>query len=424
MVTRAGRTSACAAAALAMLAAVACRGGGSAVTSPTATTPAPLAAGPSVPASTPAPVPDKYRALYDQLNQRLDAYQAAVDAMRDGGSGVPPVAGVELLAANGNRLSALLQPSTMTYVDESLDRFRALGIGGVTLGIKVPMLLPELGPDGDRYSDFFAAVADHARARDMKVSVELGALFCNTPLAGCSYRFAGGYDSFVAMTAAQARIVIQRIHPDYLTILAEPDTEARLTGIASLATPAGAARYVGDVLAAIPDRGTTKIGAGSGTWMPTTFDSAIIQQPIDYLDAHVYPVGAGPAANAVAVAGLAKQAGKPLVIDEVWLYKTVSLQPGADGVAAAADIFRLDAFSFWEPLDARFLALTAEWARKGGASYVSAFWSWQMFGYLAWTPQLDAAPFATLTAAFNQAAVGAMMAGRTTTVGQQWAAGQ
>jgi len=38
-------------------------------------------------------------------------------------------------------------------------------------------------------------------------------------------------------------------------------------------------------------------------------------------------------------------------------------------------VFRQDTFSFWEPLDARFLAITANWARKAGAVYVSAFWS-------------------------------------------------
>ncbi|HEX4821988.1 MAG TPA: hypothetical protein VFV00_17420 [Acidimicrobiales bacterium] len=365
-------------------------------------------------------MPAAYQPLYDHLASDLDAYESAVDAMPDAPASTPLVKGAELLAANGNRLAGLLAPNTLGLVDESLDRLHALHVGGVTLGIKVPMLLDSFSPDAGRYADFYATVAEHVRARGMVVSVELGVLFCGTAFAQCTNPYgAGTYQSFVDDTVAQARIVIERLHPDYLTLVAEPDTEAKLTGIRVLGTPTGAARAVGDILAGIGERGSTRVGAGAGTWLPTSFADAIAAEPVDYLDTHTYPVGGGVGANAVAIAAVAQRAHLSLVVDEVWLYKTD--QPGiAGGPAAAEQVFRQDVYSFWEPLDERFLAITSKWAHKAGAAYVSPFWSWQFFTYLDWSPQLDAAPYAQLTQAFNRVVAPALTSSQTTAVGHQW----
>ncbi len=370
-----------------------------------------------------APVPAKYRALYDAVNGELNAFDHAVTAMRPEKPLVrsqgPPTAGVELLAANGNRLSALLQPGALNLVDLSLDRFRALGVGGVTLGIKLPMLLSSATPEADRYLNFYATVANHIRARKMALSVELGALFCGTVYAVCTNPFAGSFTTFVTETVLQARIVIKRLHPDYLTLFSEPDTEAELTGARRLDTPAGAAQAVAEILARIGPRGRTRVGAGAPSWLPTSFARAIAAQRIDYLDTHIYPVGPQEGANAVAIAAIARQAHKPVVADEVWLYKTDN--PGAVGGAGGADqVFRQDMFSFWQPLDARFLATTATWARKARAVYVSAFWSWQFFTYLTWTSALDADSYTQLTSAFAPPLTRALLDRQSTVPGVSW----
>ena len=143
----------------------------------------------------------------------------------------------------------------------------------------------------------------------------------------------------------------------------------------------------------------------------------IAAKRVDYLDTHTYPVGRTQGANAVAVATIARRAGKPLVADEVWLYKTADLGIGG---GAPEQVFRQDMFSFWEPLDARFLAATATWARRAGAAYVSAFWSWQFFTYLTWTPTLDLAPYPQLTSAFGRTVTRALAGGATTAPGKQW----
>ena len=366
-----------------------------------------------------SPVPSQYRVLFEQLSSELDGYASAVASMPTLATPAtaPPVPGTELLVANGNRLSSLLQPGTMTAVDQSLDSLRRLGVGGVTLGIKLPMLLPAFGPDSSAYTSFYATVADHARARGLKISVELGALFCNTPYANCNYQFPGSLSGFAAMTAQQAQIVVSRIHPDYLTVLAEPSTEAALTRIADFGTPSGAASYVQQVLSALGPHPGTLIGAGGSTWEPLNFDQALLAEPIDYLDTHLYPIGANEVSALIDQAQLAHQAGKPIVADEVWLYKTTT--PNSAPTASTA-VMRLDNFSFFEPLDARFLAITGQWARKAGAAYVSAFWGSHFFAYVDWTPQLDTLSYAQLSQQINTAYVQAAQAGQTTEPGRSW----
>ena len=113
---------------------------------------------------------------------------------------------------------------------------------------------------------------------------------------------------------------------------------------------------------------------------------------------------------------MARAAHIPLVADEAWLFKT--LTPTVDPAGTA--VYRLDNFSFFSPLDARFAAITQEWARKAGVSYDSAFWSWQMFGYVTWTPALDTASYPQLSSLSDLAAIQAMVAGEVRP-GHAWA---
>lgn len=407
--------------ALCLTVATACSArGGSSTSSPGGA----VSSAPTTGSATPkvdASIPAKYQDLYANLGADLDAYQSAVDAMPDASKGAAQVvAAAELLPANGNRLDQLLAPATLSAVDAWLDRFHGLGIMGVTLGVKLPMLLPSFSPNSEAYTTFFATVADHARSRGMTVDVELGALFCDTVFASCTKPFDGNYAHFVDATVTEARVVIDRVRPNYLTILAEPTTEAALTGVRELLTPEGSARYVHDVLAGIGDRGSTKVGAGAASWMPSTYDQAILKEAVDYLDLHTYPMTPQIAATIVADTALARQAGKPIVADEVGLYKTDNPSPA--GAATADTVYRLDNFAFFEPLDVRFLTITAAWAKKAGVAYASFYWAGQLFAYLPWTPDLDGLPYQSLTQQANQAITKAFQAGVLSALGRTWPA--
>lgn len=379
-------------------------------------------AGSTLPEPSTIAVPSVHRTLYAHLSSALDAYEAAIQAMpstRRSSARSATLAAAELLPANGNRLKALLAPSTLPSVDAWLDRFHAMGIRGVTVGIKLPMLLERFGADASSYTRFYATVADHARRRGMTVDVELGALFCGTAYASCSSPFDRSYQQVVDDTVAQARIVIARVRPTYLDILAEPTTQATLTGVQEFKTPVGVARYVRDVLAGIGPRGSTKVGAGGATWLDPTYDEAILREEVDFLVVHIYPMNPQIAGNIVTITALAQRAHKPIVADEIGLYKTDTTGAGA---ATADSVYRLDAFSFFEPLDVRFVTITAQWAKKAAVAYVSPFWAGQFFAYIKWTPALDRAPFAVLSRTSNAASAKAFGADLLTGYGRAWAA--
>jgi len=102
--------------------------------------------------------------------------------------------------------------------------------------------------------------------------------------------------------------------------------------------------------------------------------------------------------------------------DEVWLYKDIS----PTGAPAGTSVSDLNNFSFFAPLDARFAAITQQWATKAGAVYDSAFWSWLLFGYATWTPALDVAGYDQLSLTADTDAIEAMTAGKITSFGRAW----
>jgi hypothetical protein len=172
------------------------------------------------------------------------------------------------------------------------------------------------------------------------------------------------------------------------------------------------------VVAGIGESGATKLGAGAATWLDPSFNEAILRESIDYLTLHIYPVTPHTTDNLIKDTELAHNAGKPIVADEVGLYKT----DGSDQTtpATADTTFRRDSFSFFEPLDTRFAQITSAWAEKSGVAYVSPYWAGQLFSYIDWTPALDAAPYPQLSQAFNTQVRQAFEANRLTDYGRAW----
>ncbi len=367
-------------------------------------------------------VPAQYAGMVRQLSTQLDDYQSAVAAMPDERVAAPSipafVPAAELLTANGNRQARLLQPGALRQVEQELDALRRLGVGGVTIGIKLPLLLPQFTPQAARYTDFYAAVADQARSRGFTIDVELGGLFCGTVFSTCSYSYPTTVSGWAQLTAQQARIVIDRVHPTYLDILSEPNTEANLTSIKNLETLSGVTQFVTETLQQIGPRGTTRVGAGAASWFPVAYDRAIAGTSVDILIEHIYPLTPGVVQTVVATAALAHQVHKPIVADEVWLYKGTTT--GSGNVTASGNESKLDAYGFFEPLDARFLAITRQWSMKADVVFTSPFWSMQLFDYVTWTPQLEAGPVERTLTSLDRGASAAMAGGHSSEAGVAW----
>jgi hypothetical protein len=366
------------------------------------------------------PVPAQYAALDARIAAGLDAFSSTIARMAPLHGRRPPnsknLGWAELLVANGNRQGALLEPTAMASVDVNLRALKRLGVGGVVLGIKLPLLIASYQPRAADYADFYATVARHARALGFGVDVELSAMFCGTIYAQCSYRYPDSVSAWAELTAEQARTVINRVHPGWLDLISEPNTEATLTGITALDTKSGLVSFVTAAVHNIGRQGSTKLVAGAASWYGPDWDQALAATPIDALVTHVYPATAGTAANLVRTAQIAKRAGKPLVADEMWLYKAVPTLSG--GVGASSQEGALATYSFWEPLDVRFMRAVRQWATKAGVAFVSGFWSQLAFAYVTWTAAAGSRPAAQQVAASAQAAGQAMVAGTTTLTGR------
>lgn len=396
--------------------------GTSPATSATAPTVTPVAAT-AGPTATPEPVPAEFSAMYDSLASNLDAWQTAISNVTPA-SPSATVFGAHVLAANGNRGDALLAPTTMPLVDQTLDALKRLGVGGVTVTVSFPLLNADYPRSAD-YLKFYETFAQHVRDRGLKLTVEQHIVFHGTAFSSVDFDFSSlGFEAFETQFHTMAQTIIDRMHPDYLTLLSEPDTFVRLTGYRQALGPANSAAMIDTVVSGL-QRGSTKIGAGTGSWLPDAagYAKAFAASPsLDYVDLHIYPIAPNTIANAQAVVDAARAAGKPVVLDEAWLYK---LAPG-EGAAMSFDqneqIFRRDLFGFWAPLDARFLTLVAQFARANGIAYVAPFWSNYFWAYATYDATTKDLAYAQLSQQANRSVLQALQRNTLTQTGEAWRA--
>lgn len=346
-------------------------------------------------------VPVEYQQLYSTLESSLDNYNSYLDSISAGKS-YPVIFGGELLPANSNRGTDLLNPQAMQAVALYLDRLQELGVQGVTMPIGYPLFTPNF-PHYTEYVQFYKQVFQEVRKRGLKVDVESSILFANTPFSSLKIDYTGlTFDQFKIERKEMISTIVQDLRPDFLNLGAEPDTEYQLIGFKELSSPEQYASYINFVLSGL-DRGSTKIGAGIGSWGNMEYVRALAARTtVDSIYIHVYPVTGNYLQNILAISTIAKQYEKRVLLDEAWLYKVD--KPSANGVAASPDIFRRDAFSFWAPLDQKFLAVIVKSAQIAGIDYISPFWTGLFFGYVDYNTSTASLPYSELSSLANQAA--------------------
>lgn len=330
-----------------------------------------------------------------------------------------PVYAADLLPANGNRGTDLLNPNALAGVHAFLDRFQKMGINGVVMTVGYPLLLDSF-PNSAQYLAFYKQVIADARAHGMTVEIESAVIFANSPFSPITWDYSKvPYATFTQQRHDMVRKIVTELAPDYLELGAEPDTMYHLTGYTQLATPASFALHIGQVIAGI-DRGSTKLGAGMGTWINPAFADAESQLPLDFIGLHIYPIDSASIATAFQAASIVRGRGKAIVIDEAWLYK---MRPG-ESTAIADDtvIFQRDAWGFFGQLDQRFLHFLDGFARAEGVALISPFWSTFFFGYLPYTPETAALTYAETVQKVNGVAAANVVGGSGTPTGTYYSA--
>jgi hypothetical protein len=78
--------------------------------------------------------------------------------------------------------------------------------------------------------------------------------------------------------------------------------------------------------------------------------------------------------------------GKSVVMSELWLYKLGSAEKFKGALDPA--IFARDPFSFWSPLDQKFLRIAGRAARATKLELAAPFWSRYFFAYVDYNDPL------------------------------------
>jgi hypothetical protein len=332
-------------------------------------------------------IPPQYQVQYTELQNILNSFNSSLGPYPASMSSL--AFATELLPANGNRGPALFQSNNLASVTRNLNALQAMGVRGVTIAIGYPLLDPSF-PNSAQYLNYFQQVVSMAHAHGMKVLIESQILFANTLYSPLTYNWANlPYSQYVTNHIAQDQLIINQIHPDYLELGVEADTEAYLTGYSQLNTPSGWNSYIEQLLSSL-NKGNTKLVAGAATWIGTSFLTGFANDPrLDMISTHVYPLYGNNLQTLIQIGTIAQQNNKPVVVDEAWDHKHLQRETsGGTGIGGPA-ANQQDVFAYWSPIDIQFLSLMAKFSQIYHVQYLSPFPEDYFFAYLNWTPSLD-----------------------------------
>jgi len=398
--------------------------------------------GPSAHADPPAPPPEQ-AALYAELSQGLNAFEAQIDADWGGSVGSGRFA-PGLSAANGNKSAGLLLPSNWTRMIEMLDAFEAKGVELVKIDLHYPVftpafhtylaahpppLIPVYNLTVDSFigypNSFYNRLAAEIDSRGMELWIEHSTLFDNYTTTPPGPYFADMRTAGVAATrsrylqerAAEMALIVSELQPEYYSLVDEPTTQndnfGYFSGGVPILTQDGWRDLVQDGAAAIAatDPGSTSLlGAGSGTWETIAYTQRFAALPeLDFIDFHQYPLattGQDYLQNLLNWTDYVRAVApaKKVTLGEAWLYKA-----SVADVAGSLDydvIFGRDSFSFWEPLDTQFLDVMFKIMHLKDFEAMMPFWTQYYFYYNTYgDPALEGMTGSQLITAAAQAAI-------------------
>lgn len=351
-------------------------------------------------------VPAAWQGTYSAISQSLDTFDGSISPQA---SSHHVTYGIQLNLADGDLNIKLFTPTNEANIVTMLNAYKSVGVTGVTIKIPYPMLNPNF-PDFSDYLSFYEKVVQEAHQAGMTVDIESSVL--QTASAGNSPIFKNlTMSTFISQEQQITQLEINDLHPDIIDIGAEPDTHAWQTGLSQLNTPQGWWQFLSGVLNGL-NKGGTKIAVGGAAWDSPDFITQALNDPsVDDIAIHIYPLYGDSLANLAQEGQLATQHGKQIIIDDFWDLKSDSPDPNAfGGLVSGLSYSNLsaDRYSFWIPLDMKFLGEIAKFSNDYNVAYVSPYWSDYLFAYLNYSPSYSsgstAAEYLQLATLENNAA--------------------
>lgn len=320
-------------------------------------------------------IPQKYSEIYAKLEKKL----AENDKLVKQSEIVWGPIGAELVSANSNRGVELLKPETFTFIKKNIAELKSLGTNGLTVNIAFPLLRPST-PRQKEYLAFYKKLAAEIKVQGMALMVKVHNIFPDEVFGNPTMKIKGiKYGDYVKQKKDQIWLIAKELKPDFLTLDNEPATQKYITGFNF--TPELWKTTLASFLDGFKHDGI-KVGAGAGSWDDVRYFKLMCELPLDFIDIHIYPVnGDCLVKNVTTIANIAASKGKDVVIGEAWLYKSLSFSSSPEKQDYVAN-FVSDAYSFWEPLDIRFVKIVAMLSRNVKAKYTSFFQSNYCFSYI------------------------------------------
>jgi hypothetical protein len=363
------------------------------------------------------PIPEEYQAIYDELEAEMAHFEVTLNETWDHSLGQTIIA-TEEAYANGNIGEGLLSANMMGYNRMLLDRLQAMGVKGVVLAVKFPLLKPDF-PRSSEYLQFFKNIMVECHQRSMKVLVECGAIFAGTPYSPVQVDWSNyTTETFLQGLQDQLLLIAEEIKPDYLTLANEPQTEEGLTNLTI--TPTTWGDFIASTLPKIDRSGGLLVGAGTGTWEnPNYINELFNMSGLDYIDLHIYPMNQNAIYldRALNYALEAHAAGKHVTVSESWLWKATPAELG-NFLGDTEKIMNRDVYSFWYPLDERFIQDIINLADATDMDFVSFFWTRNFLSYLDYNSTSHNLTTAEYNRLINQASLANLQKGTLSPLGQ------
>lgn len=410
--------------------------GGGGITPPTVS---PVAT--ATPSAAPAP-PAAFAAQYALESADISAFASGIAAQCPANPTASTRFDLELLPANANALYSALQGKTVAQAQAAAGNALAYAVAarrllpgiGFMINPNYPVLVQNqanaptwwnTAANYPVFSAYYARLAAGLTQNGIPYDIETNLIF--PAYSGQSYSglSIAQLEAGVAEDSSNALTVMPAIQ--YLNFASEPLTLSQNTGQPTLDTVAGYAGYVSGIRAGIviPGGSQTKVGAGSADWSSISFLTALEgMSNLGFNNMHLYP----PDLLATANGGIAQVdainpalTGKPGIIAENWDEKDAG-NAGAFGAANAQSLEQQNMYSFWAPLDARYITAMMQLARCQNISVASFWYQNELFAYLDYASASMLTPQAA-QGAIAQAGAQAALAGTLSPSGQAMYAG-
>ncbi|MEA3337294.1 MAG: IPT/TIG domain-containing protein [Chloroflexota bacterium] len=322
--------------------------------------------------------------------------------------GYYPNYAAHLTLASSNMGPDLLAEWNMQNVEMELDSLTEMGVNTIAINIAYPLLTPAfhtyLNSQNSNYDktvadyiDFYAEVIARTRARGLAVHIEHGIIFGDFAVVDPRFYFdtIRVFGPTVARQrhnqerAQESYLILTQLAPDYLTLLEEPGTLNAAFGLIDgevLGTPVQWRDYLVSAIGLYPSH-DTMLGAGAGTWDTEEYMNLFAPMPqLDYIDFHIYPATNDHQnyfETVLAWTDLVRShdPNKLVTIGPSWMYKATAGELGTYPVISP-EVLSRDVYSYWEPLDQKFLELFSHVSRAKGLTTFTPWGTWYLFSYL------------------------------------------